>query len=386
MPAPKSEVLTDELRACSAQATSILNKADNENRDVTSDEDCQVKALLKKGREIKKRLEEARRDELVRAAVAELGLGPGGDGLSHYAGLLKTRNPWAAAVAETLTKTAGQYGVKALTTGSIDVPAPLSSPITSLPDRPRRVVDLLLDREDVTTGSYTYLRQTVRTNNAAPVADNAVKPTSIFTLVEVEDRPRVVAHLSEPIPERLFADHADLVDFLDAEMYGGVLSAIESQVLTGNGTGENFTGLLNVSGTLAVPFATDILTTIRKARTVMENADEAPNAWLFNPSDLETIDLLRESGTAGQFITGAATATSNVFGDLPIVASPQLPAGTAVLGDWRQGKLIVREEARLDVDRSGELFTKNQVVFRCEGRWNVAWKRPRAFAILDLTA
>ena len=51
-----------------------------------------------------------------------------------------------------------------------------------------------------TTAEYAYLRQSVRTNNAAVVAEGATKPTSVYSVVSVEQSLAVVAHLSEGIP------------------------------------------------------------------------------------------------------------------------------------------------------------------------------------------
>ena len=49
----------------------------------------------------------------------------------------------------------------------------------------------------------SYLRQSVRTNAAAPVAVGAVKPTSTYSLESVPVQLQVFAHLSEavdPVP------------------------------------------------------------------------------------------------------------------------------------------------------------------------------------------
>jgi hypothetical protein len=46
----------------------------------------------------------------------------------------------------------------------------------------------------------------------------------------------------------------------------------------------------------------------------------------------------------------------------------------------------VREDARIDADRSGDNFKANLVDVRCEGRYGFACLRPQAFAVLDLTA
>ncbi|MGE5764564.1 MAG: hypothetical protein ACM3ZF_12015 [Mycobacterium leprae] len=64
------------------------------------------------------------------------------------------------------------------------------------------------------TNSFAFLHQAVRTTNAAFVADSALKPTSIYTVREVEDRVRVLTHLSEAVPERYLADAPELERFL----------------------------------------------------------------------------------------------------------------------------------------------------------------------------
>jgi hypothetical protein len=81
----------------------------------------------------------------------------------------------------------------------------------------------------------------------------------------------------------------------------------------------------------------------------------------------------------------ANSSLDNVFGGLPRIASTQVPAGVAILGDWRLARLFVRESMRLDADRSGVSFTRNRVTLRAEGRYGIGYLRPQAFAVLDLT-
>src|SRR5204862_2775132 len=112
-------------------------------------------------------------------------------------------------------------------------------------------------------------------------------PTSTLTIAPVQDRARVVAHLSEPAPIRLLSDVAGLQNWLASEMAEGVLDALEAQVIAGDGTGENFTGLLTVAGTRAQAFATDVITTVRKAFTTLQTVGEQPNAVVLSLADAE---------------------------------------------------------------------------------------------------
>ncbi len=289
---------------------------------------------------------------------------------------------WAEASAEVVKTKAGAIGVKALTSGSFDIPTMVRAEPIALPTSPDRIIDLLVDRERLESNEFSFLRQTVRTNNAAPVADGGTKPTSVFTVAPVEDRARVIAHLSEPIPERYFEDYRNLIRFLESEMFNGVADALEEQIVAGDGTGENMTGILELSGTTPVAFDTNYWTTMRKARTALQVKKERPTAWAIHPADAEAIDLLADLD--GNFLVNAGM--DNIFGGLPRVVSTSIPEGTAVLADWRQVRLFVRSEMRLDADRSGpDLFDKNLVKLRCEGRFGAAVLRPQAIAVVELT-
>ena len=220
------------------------------------------------------------------------------------------------------------------------------------------------------------------------------QPTSILTVTPHTDHCRVIAHLSEPTPIRIWTDHDEFVSWLTTEMVEGVLDGLEKQIVSGNGTGENMVGLLNTPGTTQVPFSTDPVTTLRKAVTALQNLGEVPTGWALNPADAELIDLTRW-GTSGGFLSGgyehhtgvSGGTSSNIFGpDIKRVVSPSVPQGTGLLGDFTKLRVFVREDANFAVDVSGPLFESNQFVARGEGRYGIGVLRPSAFAVCDLTA
>ena len=75
-----------------------------------------------------------------------------------------------------------------------------------------------------TPTEYACPRQTVRTNNAAVVAEGAAKPTSVYS---VEQRLLVGAHLSEGIPRYWLLDPTALQQFIDSELRFGLGLAVE---------------------------------------------------------------------------------------------------------------------------------------------------------------
>jgi HK97 family phage major capsid protein len=117
----------------------------------------------------------------------------------------------------------------------------------------------------------------------------------------------------------------------------------------------------------------------------MQTLNETVNAWVVHPDDLERVDMATD--TAGRlYLADGTSGADAIFGGLPRVPSTRVPAGTAILADWTKALLAVREDVRLDLDKSGELFTHNQVQLRAEGRFGFGLTRPQAFAMVDLTA
>lgn len=301
---------------------------------------------------------------------------------------------WSRRVAQQIVGTGREQ--RAVSTGVLDVPSLVIPNVTEIP-WPTRLVDLLSNRVGCDSNSVEYYVESARTNNAAVVADGATKPTSVFTVIPVQGHCRVVAHVSEPIPIRLLQDVPALQSWLVSEMASGVLSGLEHEAVLGIGSGESMTGIMSTPGTTSVSFSTDRVTSIRRGLTALQQLGEVPTAIALNPSDAEAIDLTRW-GTDGGFLTGGFEfdrgngfgTSDQIFGpsnQIRRVISPSVPSGWAILADWRQLKLFVREGMSIMLNFwSEDLFTKNQYVVRAEMRCLAAVVRPQSFAVIDLTA
>ncbi|MFK5691368.1 phage major capsid protein [Ornithinimicrobium sp. LYQ92] len=291
---------------------------------------------------------------------------------------------WAKSVADKLGESAGANGVKALLTGEVTTPSAVA--VVTLPDNPVSVLDLV-GRRELNEHTYSYLRQVLKTNNAGPVADGATKPTSVYSFEEVEDRARVIAHLSEPFPIRYAEDHASMMNVLETQMANGIVQAIENLIVNGTGQGEEWEGILTVDGTTQVAFAQDTLTTLRKARTTLESKGERVTAVAMNPNDLEELDMLREDGTAGGFLMDSGAYDRILGRGVSPVSSLVVPQGTAILGDWGTTGLLIRQGAHtLAATQAGDLFDTNRMKLRTEGRFGFEMLRPQALAVVDLLA
>jgi HK97 family phage major capsid protein len=239
-----------------------------------------------------------------------------------------------------------------------------------------------------------YVRVTTQTNNAAPVAEavstvTGAKPESAVAFERVSTTVKSIAHWI-PITRRALADAGQMRTFLDGFLRYGLDEELEDQILTGDGTGENFTGLSSTTGVQAQAWDTDKFITTRKARRKVRTVGRAiPNAYMMNPEDWESFELERENGDGtGAFLGGGPFAlTAPRLWGLPVIESEAVPAGTAYVGDFRQMVLWDREQAQVLIsDSHSDFFIRNILVMLAELRAGFGIFRPSAFVEIDLTA
>lgn len=269
--------------------------------------------------------------------------------------------------------------------------------------RPLTLVDLIT-RGTTMSDTVEYARVTGFTNNAAPVAEatsaavigsgdgqvtaaaGGLKPESGLTLEKVTAAVKTVAHWL-PATKRALSDAAQIRTLIDQFLRYGLEEELEDQVLTGDDTGENFEGILNVSGVQGQAWDTDLLTTTRKARTLVRTVGRArPTAFVFHPNDNERIDLLKNSN--GDFYFGGPTSNPSApLWGLPRVECEAMTEGVGMVADWRQAVLWDREDASIQVsDSHADFFVRNLVAILAEMRAAFGVLRPKAFVEIDLTS
>jgi len=380
----------------------ITQKADAEKRDLTAAETKSVLDHLAEYKSAKDQL--AKQDSFLVEKIAQseqvidqleaVGFKTGLRNSSSPAGAARKSSgrgqQWAekavAGVRGMASKVGTNDGVKALISGSISVPNLVGDPVEITAQR-TTLLDLVgrgkPQGERVGNG-FQYIRQTARTNNAAAVPDGQPKPTSVYTFGEVDDTYRVYANKTEDLPYRYLADYAAITDIVRAQLAEDTLLAIEADILSGDGTGDAFTGILNTSGIQSQAWNTDLLRTLSDAKHKFI-AQELPfTGWVFNPADMQALELMREGGTTGPFLFPSRKAIEDFLG-APVVTSIGMPAGTTIVGDWDQAEIIPLGDDELIVD-AGKRTTNNTFLFMYEGRYGFRVSKPVAFVEVDLTA
>jgi HK97 family phage major capsid protein len=396
--------LGQELKNHLEAAQAIAAKADEEKRDFTAAEMTEVKSHMDAAKGLKAEMEAAKETQAMRTALAELGDGIAGNAGHNAKSELHPRvkasggSDWADTMLQAMGGPAGYKGI--LAGGTIAVNVPLDPEPVRM-DTPVLTLRQLMANVQNTSGRFSYLRQTTRTNNAAVVAQGTKKPTSIYTLSRVDDRVRTIAHLSEPIAKQDLDDIGMLRQFIDQEMRLGLDLALEEEILNGDGTGEHMTGIANVSGSQAQAFTTNLLVTTRKAVTKLERYGYlAGAAFVMTPEDWESIELLADN--EARFYYGGPQNIVNqgarrLWG-APVVVTDAATTGVAHLADFRQMRLQVRQDGVLDWSENvydpnalgagvgAADFERNMLRFRFEGRFGLEILRPSAIVEIDLTA
>ena len=281
--------------------------------------------------------------------------------------------------------------VKALVTGDSATSAgalvfPDFKPIVDRSyERPLTVRDIITIGQ-TSSDTVEYVRVTSATNNAAPTAEatgaddgTGEKPESELALARITETVKTIAHWI-PATNRALSDAGQLRTLIDSFLRYGLEEELEDQILTGNGAGENFTGVLNTTGTTTQAWDTDILKTTRKARTKVRVTGRArPTAWVFHPNDWETIDLLQDNEARYYYGGPMRTGQPTLWG-VPVVESEGMTQGTAVIADWRLAILWDRMQTMISMSNShADFFIRNLVAILAELRAAFGVIRPAAF-------
>jgi HK97 family phage major capsid protein len=434
----KLKMLQEAARAAAKTARDIAEKADAEGRSLTDTERHDYDEAMAKGRDLLEQIKTAKADEEILAgakALAEEIGGPAADDIDAQkdasSALRRVKNLGLEVVTSDAFKAAmapykggriperssfstDPIPVKGLFIGGDDTSAGAfvtpeqTGIIEMLGRRPLTIRDVISVRR---TGSDTveYVRQVSHTNNAAPVAEATssaapTAPEAAGALVlaagggykpegawAFERKTATVKTIAEWVPatKRALADAAQLEGLINDELRADIAEEEEDQILNGNGTGENLTGILATSGIQTQAWTTDIFTTVRKAITKARTVGRVvPNAIALNPVDVETIDLAREGAGTGQFLgAGPFALGPRTLWGVPILETEGVAAGTGIVGDFSKAVLWDREQTSISItDSHADFFIRNLVAILAEERVAFGVTRPTAFVSTDVAA
>lgn len=257
--------------------------------------------------------------------------------------------------------------------------------VVALPQRRMTVRDLISPgRMDGST--LEYVKETGFTNNAAPVAENAVKPESSMKFDLVTTSAKVIAHWVKA-SRQILDDASQLQSIVDQRLRYGLAYVEEQQLLNGDGTGQNLLGIVPQASAYTAPITVSgatIIDQIRLALLQAELAEYPSTGIVMNPKDWTRVELLKDS--QGRYIIGnpQGNAAASLWG-IPVVTTQAMQEDKFLAGAFRLGaQLFDRWEARVEVSTENQDdFIRNMVTILAEERLALAVYRPEAFVYGD---
>lgn len=251
------------------------------------------------------------------------------------------------------------------------------------PERMMTIRDLLAPGQ-TSAGNIEYVVETGFTNNAAMVAEGAVKPKSDLTF-DLKSAPvRTLAHIFKA-SRQIMDDAPALRSQIDARATYGLRFREEAQLLVGDGTGQNLLGIQTQATAYAPPTGvpTTGLTAIDKLRIAILQvvlAEYPASAFVLNPIDWTNIELTKDG--MGRYIVGnPQDGTVPRLWNLPVVATQAQTQNRFLTGAFNIAAQIfdrMEIEVLLSTENVDD-FEKNMMTIRAEERLALAVYRPEAF-------
>ena len=233
-----------------------------------------------------------------------------------------------------------------------------------------------------------YVRETGFTNSAGMVAEGTKKPESALTFDSVTTSPKVIAHWIKA-SRQVLDDMPQLQSHIDGRLIYGLKLKEESQILNGDGTGQNLAGIIPQASAYAAPLTIANATRIDVLRLAMLQAvlaEYPASGFTLNPADWAGIELTKS--TDGQYIIGVPqSGTTPTLWGLPVVQTQAITVGKFLTGAFAIGAQVFdRWQSRVEVGYENDDFTKNLVTILVEERLALAVYRPEAFVYGTLPA
>lgn len=199
--------------------------------------------------------------------------------------------------------------------------------------------------------------------------------------------------------DELMSDSPRLVSHINARAPYLMSLEKEKQLLSGNGTGNNITGLLNTSGigTASVSGVNyQLVEALLDYRSTITKA--TPNfivdALVVSDDDYSALMTLKNSdnqyllgGPTNMVYGSRASITPVLWNSIKVVPTPALTKGTMVLGAFKRGATVINHSTgrRFEMNYDGEDFTNGLVTFRTSERFTLAVEYPAAFKKITVT-
>ena len=267
------------------------------------------------------------------------------------------------------------------------------------PDRLTQTINDFLDRRVFLTDLLPSIRVNTGSveivQDASPLADMANKAAE--TTESSGSKPQAgitTAIVTEPVAtiaawanltRQVAEDSQQVVDYLDGRLRYSLKRRMDAEVISGDGTAPNISGLTDRTGTNTyAPGAAEArYKSIRHMIRLMEDDEAVPEIIVLNPADAEIFDLSNEATDGLHAVPNVADPGARTAWGLTQVRSTAVTAGTAVLLDPLAVAILDRQQATAYMtDSHASLFINNVLTLLLELRAGLAVFQPAGIGVV----
>jgi HK97 family phage major capsid protein len=255
----------------------------------------------------------------------------------------------------------------------------------------------LMPQSTINQAAVPYMREDVVSQGAAETAEGALAPEASIAFTEDSAPVRKIPVIL-PVTEEILDDEALVRGHVNNRLPQFISMREDSQLLNGDGTGQNLLGVLKLSGidastsySIGTPVLTkgqDILDSVFHASMRVAESFLQPDAAVTGLAVWETIRLAKDKNN--QYLIAPATegAAPRIWG-LRVVTNQNMPAESAgntpiVVGAFAQASQVWRRRAiTLQVsDSHNDNFGRGILVVKATSRLAATHYRPAGYAVV----
>lgn len=224
------------------------------------------------------------------------------------------------------------------------------------------------------TSNFAYMKEVTGEEAPETVAEGSAKNQFHLSFQETSVPAEYIAGYIR-LSKKMLDDITGLTTFLQSRLLELLLREEDDQLLNGNGTSPNISGITDSGNyTAASNGGTVDVEQLVNAIAQLEGLDREANGILLSPSDYWRIALTK-GATSGDYTMPAGIVVVGEdgvlrIGGVPVFRSTAMATDKFLVGDWVMGaNLLVREAPKVEFFyEDKDNVTKNQVTVRVEER------------------
>ena len=252
------------------------------------------------------------------------------------------------------------------------------------------------------TASLDYPQRKALTGGVVVAAETAESTATDFTMeMKTINSKRKATHTD--VSRRALRSTNWLANWIAGQFQEEFVKALNTDIITGDGTGEHFDGLINQATAWTAPTGmtakiasgeSTLIDSVLAMKTGFYLANNAwPNALFVSPTNAWLLDGAK--ATTREFVNPNVYVQANEFdgvtriGGITVYASKDVPDNTSVMGLISQNTIELLNFEGITIDSTqyhDKNFTSNLITFRLESDMLLPIYRPYCFIKADLSA